>query len=292
LPAVLNHTLTAAAESRHNDYLVDTILERAHTGQSTPVLYSRDPKRAPLRYIVPRSFMARLCLRSCNRSVCTTFRLIADQLPFWLAYGFTFGTITPRNRSRFTKSFPRTMLQDRHSLECLGRKKGWTLGVDEFDYIFQSLPSMADVTTRLMLQHGNCISSPLTVETPTALKDFKSLEYLDLILLEPIRIAQLPSSLRTLNIKSGQFSASSDPRVLRGLNQVQNLHKYSFNHLRGHLGTLTPFLPLASSATLSALTFIKPPGSYAGPGCDILDTFCNLKELELANCANAFFLYL
>jgi hypothetical protein len=71
------------------------------------------------------------------------------------------------------------------------------LDIHEFGCVLRSLLSTAVITTRLGLLNP----STLTLETPGVLKDFQSLQHLELISNGPIRIAQLPSSLRTLDLK-------------------------------------------------------------------------------------------
>jgi hypothetical protein len=172
------------------------------------------------------------------------------------------------------------MLQNTRLVEFLGQKNSWSIDLYDYDCIFQVLPSMTHITTRLILH--NFIPN-LFVKTPAALKDFQNLEHLELLLCEPIAIAQLPSSLRTLVIKSDMWlSCISESQIFPDLHQVQNLHEYSYTHLAAYFSYLDQFLPLGSSETLSTLTFSKllrdrfPEDQY-----DILDTFRNLESSQL-----------
>ena len=216
------------------------------------------------------------------RSVCKTFRLIADQLPFWYEEDFHFHNIDRHLCLRRTPSFVETLLKDPHLVECLSRKTSWSVhSIDLFDVLLDNLPRMATNTTKLDFYFVKYAPERRPLD---ALRYFKSLEYLRVHTSVSSSIGEFPSSLRTLHIRNDSHSCLP----YAGLDNVRHLHEFSYVQWFTVQDNLPMCLPIESSASLSKLTLdLAHDVDYS-----ILDTFVNLRTLVMKRGPAQFFTFL
>jgi hypothetical protein len=162
-----------------------------------------------------------------------------------------------------------------------------------FDAHYRNLPTMANVTERLVLRFPLFTCS---ADTPAALSNFTNLKELELILglRGPGTICRLPSLLRGLSIReTWPFDGLGCP----GLDQVRNLREFAYYF--GIEGVphdpsdidLRRHLPIQSSETLVTLTLdlVSVPSLVDR---DLLNTFLGIKTLFITIHAPLFFKFL
>lgn len=241
-----------------------------------------------LYYVLENSeYMVRVPRRSpilIIRSVCRTFRIIADELPFWYQDDFDFLSLLPRTRIRQGENFLKDLFIDHHLVKCLEWKKHWYFqsigalravieGVYSFQknvisiklgfhFIEQDLisPTSTDLAIRYLAPCRHLISLELgrgcsSVDLNEIQKSCIALE--NLVVRSPLmrsETSKLFSNLPTMHIQSKQDDFS---------------HNASF------------LVPLNFTITLTSLTIDFWPHSRSIYDAESLDAFINLICLHI-----------